>query len=199
MVNLAVIDYGAANLASVMFALERLDAHAILTRDLDVITGASRVLFPGVGAAKSSMDNIQKLELDACIQSLKQPVMGICMGMQLLFQFSEEGDVDMLGLLPQTIKHFDKNTQFSVPHMGWNTIKQEKQCPLLKNIDEESHFYFVHSYYAPVEKYTVASCDYANNFSAIIQKDNFYGCQFHPEKSGKNGAIILNNFIIGDL
>ncbi len=197
--NLAVIDYGAANLASVMFALERLNINANLTRNPDQITKADRVLFPGVGAAKSSMENIQKLELNDCISTLKQPVLGICMGMQLFFQSSEEGNVDMLGILPQTITHFDKNTQFSVPHMGWNKISKEKECPLLNNIDEESHFYFVHSYYAPVEDYTMASCQYANNFSAIIQKDNFYGCQFHPEKSGKNGAIILHNFMIGDL
>lgn len=197
--NLAVIDYGAANLASVMFALERLDVHAMLTRDPAIIMRAERVLFPGVGAAKSSMKNIQKLELDECIKSLTQPVMGICMGMQLLFKSSEEGDVNMLNLLPKEIKHFDRNKEFSIPHMGWNTIKKEKECPLLKNIDEDSHFYFVHSYYAPIADYTVASCNYANNFSAIIQKDNFYGCQFHPEKSGKNGALILNNFITGDL
>ena len=199
MVNLAVIDYGAANLASVMFALERLDSNPVLTRDPDVIAKADRVLFPGVGAAKSSMDSILSLELDACIKSLKQPVMGVCMGMQLLFKASEEGDVDMLDIIPHQIKHFDKSKDLSVPHMGWNTVKIDCKNPLLKNINEESYFYFVHSFYAPIGKYSLASCQYVNNFSAIIRKDNFYGCQFHPEKSGKNGAQILKNFIEGDL
>jgi len=197
--NLAVIDYGAANLASVMFALERLEVQANLTTDVEEISAADRVLFPGVGAAKSSMDSIQRLDLAGCIKSLKQPVMGICMGMQLLFQSSEEGDVDMLGIIDDQIKHFDKSETLSIPHMGWNTIDINNNIPLLNGLDEQSHFYFVHSYYAPLSDYTLASCDYANKFSAIIQKDNFYGCQFHPEKSGANGAKILENFIKGDL
>jgi len=197
--NLAVIDYGAANLASVMFALERLEVQVNLTTDVEEISAADRVLFPGVGAAKSSMDSIQRLDLAGCIKSLKQPVMGICMGMQLLFQSSEEGDVDMLGIIDDQIKHFDKSETLSIPHMGWNTIDINNNIPLLNGLDEQSHFYFVHSYYAPLSDYTLASCDYANKFSAIIQKDNFYGCQFHPEKSGANGAKILENFIKGDL
>lgn len=197
--SLAVIDYGAANLASVMFALERIGSNATLTRDPDVIYKANRVLFPGVGAAKSSMDSILALELDSCIKSLKQPVMGICMGMQLLFNASEEGDVDMLGMVDEDIKQFDIVKNLSVPHMGWNTINVERPHPLLKDIDAQSHFYFVHSYYAPMGDYTLASCDYANKFSAIIQKDNLYGCQFHPEKSGKNGENILKNFVKGEL
>jgi len=197
--KLAVIDYGAANLASVMFALERLDANAILTRDVDVIKSADKVLFPGVGAAKMSMENIQNRELADCIKSLKQPVMGICMGMQLLFNSSEEGGVDMFGVVNADVKHFDEVAGLSVPHMGWNTVKIEKDSPLFKNLDEESHFYFVHSYYAPQGIFTLASCDYANNFSAVIQQDNFYGCQFHPEKSGANGAQILKNFIEEEL
>lgn len=192
--GLAVIDYGAANLASVMFALERLDANAILTRDPAVINAADKVLFPGVGAAKSSMENIERLELAECIKALKQPVMGICMGMQLLFNRSEEGNVPMLGVVDSDVKHFDEAEGLSIPHMGWNTVTIEKDSPLFNNLNEKSHFYFVHSYYAPKGNYTLASCDYANDFSAVIQKDNFYGCQFHPEKSGENGAQILKNF-----
>jgi glutamine amidotransferase len=171
--SIAVIDYGAANLASVMFALERIDAKAILTRDPEIIVGAERVLFPGVGAAKTSMDNILKYELDSCIKALKQPVMGICMGMQLMFKSSEEGDTDMLGIIDEDIIHFDTAKDLSVPHMGWNTVNFTKQNGLLDGLDEQSHFYFVHSYFAPVKDYTLASCGYVNDFSAIIQKDNF--------------------------
>ncbi|MEM7618130.1 MAG: imidazole glycerol phosphate synthase subunit HisH [Pseudomonadota bacterium] len=197
--QLAVIDYGAANLASVMFALERLDVQANLTTNPEEILAAERVLFPGVGAAKASMDSILKLELDSCIKSLKQPVMGICMGMQLLFQSSEEGRTPMLNVISEEVRHFDKSNRFSVPHIGWNTINIEKSSSLFDGLGKKSYFYFVHSYYAPVSDYTLASCQYANNFSAIIQKENFYGCQFHPEKSGENGAKILKNFVEGDL
>ena len=197
--SLVVIDYGAANLASVMFALDRLGADAILSRDPDVIGTADKILFPGVGAAKSSMENIQKLELNDCIQSLTQPVMGICMGMQLLFDYSEEGDTDMLGVIPDQVKHFDKREGHSVPHMGWNTINFNAETGLFKGLMPDSHFYFVHSYFAPVSEYSMATCDYANKFSAIIKHNNFYGCQFHPEKSGESGAKILQNFIKEDL
>ena len=197
--SFVVIDYGAANLASVMFALERLEAHPILTRDPDIIATADKVLFPGVGAAKSSMDNIQSLELKDCIRSLKQPVMGICMGMQLLYDRSEEGDVEMLGIIPEAIQHFDTKLDYSVPHMGWNRIEFDEGSPLLKGINPMSYFYFVHSYYAAVGEHSLATCQYANDFSAIIKHDNFYGCQFHPEKSGSAGAQILQNFIKEDL
>lgn len=194
-----MIDYGAANLASVMFALERLDVQANLTTNPEEILAAERVLFPGVGAAKTSMDSILNLELDSCIKSLKQPVMGICMGMQLLFQSSEEGDTPMLNVISEEVKHFDKEGDFSVPHMGWNTINIDRNSSLFDGLSEKNHFYFVHSYYVPIADFTLASCSYANDFSAVVQKNNFYGCQFHPEKSGENGARILKNFIKGDL
>lgn len=199
MKDIAVIDYGGANTASVCFALERLGVKPILTTDKTVIESSERVIFPGVGAAASSMEKINTKNLATIIQNLTQPVLGICLGMQLLFQHSEEGDVDMLDIIAAQVKHFDALPNISVPHMGWNTVDFEKDSPLLQNISNDAYFYFVHSYYAQTGDYTLASCDYANKFSAIVRHNNFYGCQFHPEKSGEAGEQILKNFTNEDL
>ncbi|MEM6812681.1 MAG: imidazole glycerol phosphate synthase subunit HisH [Pseudomonadota bacterium] len=192
---LVVIDYGGANIASVLYAFERLGIKARLTDNPEEINKAEKVIFPGVGAAAQSMDYIREKELESCIQNLKQPVLGICMGMQLLFSHSEENNCGLLDIIQGEVKHFSKDKNMTIPHMGWNNLSLKNTSPLLENIDENNFFYFVHSYYVPLDDYTLASCQYADNFSAIIQKDNFYGCQFHPEKSGQSGEKILKNFI----
>lgn len=192
---IAVLDSGGANIASVMFALARLGVAGKLTFDPDVIKHANRVILPGVGAAKVAMQRLQDLALVDLICELTQPVLGICLGMQLLFTGSEEGDVAMLNRLPGTVKYLTPEDGKTIPHMGWNTVLQQRDHPLLHNIPNESYFYFVHSYFVSQGKYTIGTCDYGDSFSAIIAKDNFMGCQFHPERSGKAGAQILKNFL----
>lgn len=198
--TLAIIDSGGANIASVTNALERLNINSVFTYDSDIIKEADRVILPGVGAARQAMDYLHQYELIDVIKELKQPVMGICLGMQLLFSFSEEGNTDNLDIVNGNLrkfpaKHDETDQELIVPHMGWNSIKKEQEHYLLDNIPDESFFYFVHSYYASLSEYTVASCEYGVKFTAIIAKDNFVGCQFHPEKSGKTGQAILQNFL----
>ena len=192
--KIAIIDYNAGNTKSVQFALERLGVQPILTNDATVLASADKVIFPGVGAASSTMRYLKSKGLDVVIQDLKQPVLGICLGMQLLCAASEEGDAKGLGIFPQKIKRFEPNPNLKVPHVGWNQV-QCKSVPLLKGIPIDSHLYFVHSYYAELSAYTIATCGYGGQFSAALQKDNFYATQFHPEKSGAIGAQILKNFI----
>lgn len=192
--KVAIIDYNAGNTKSVQFALERLGVEPILTRDPAILEYVDKVIFPGVGAAGSTMAYLKKMGLDVIIKNLKQPVLGICLGMQLLCEFSEEGNVEGLGIFPQKVKQFIAAEGLKVPHMGWNTLSCEG-VPLMKGIEERSYVYFVHSYYVEISPYTVASCTYGNSFSAALQKDNFYATQFHPEKSGSIGAQILKNFI----
>jgi len=192
---IAVVNSGGANIASVMFALERLGVRGSLTADPENIQNADRVILPGVGAAKDAMDKLNRQELVGCIRNLKQPVLGICLGMQLLFAHSEEGDVDMLGVLPDTVQHFEEAEGKTIPHMGWNSVSVKSDHLLVKDVAEGSYFYFVHSYYAPEAGYTLGSCDYGENFSAIVAQDNFMGCQFHPQRSGAAGAQILKNFL----
>jgi glutamine amidotransferase len=192
--KVAIIDYNAGNTRSVQFALERLGVEPILTRDPIILASADKVVFPGVGAAGSTMAYLKKIGLDVLIRNLKQPVLGICLGMQLLCEFSEEGNVEGLGIFPQKVKRFIPKKGLKVPHMGWNTLSCE-EVPLMAGIEGNSYVYFVHSYYAEMSPYTVASCTYGSRFSAALQKDNFYGTQFHPEKSGSIGAQILKNFI----
>jgi glutamine amidotransferase len=191
---IAVIDSGGANIASVLFALERLDAKATLTSDPAVISSADRVILPGVGAAGNAMRAMREKNLEACIKNLKQPVLGICLGMQLLFTHSDEGDVDMLDIIPGDVARFPPVPGLTVPHMGWNSVSL-RDHPLLSGIPQDSHFYFVHSYHAPESSCTVGTCTYGENFSAIVAKDNFMGCQFHPERSGAAGAQFLRNFL----
>lgn len=189
---IAIIDYGAGNVQSVKFALERLGKEAVLTYNIDQIKSAEKVIFPGVGEAQSAMTALKSLGLDKIIPQLKQPVLGICLGMQLLCEASEEGNTKALGIFPIQVKRF--GNQLKVPQIGWNHIFSLKS-KLFEGIDEKSFMYFVHSYYVPENEYSIANSDYGINFAAAIQKDNFYACQFHPEKSGNIGQIILENFL----
>lgn len=190
--NIVIIDYGAGNLQSVLFALERMGVEAIVSNDKDTIKKADKVIFPGVGHAKTAMEQLQQYGLVELIPTLQQPVLGICLGMQLLCAFSEEGNTKGLGIFPLTVKEFMKSPKN--PHMGWNTITHLKS-KLLNEVQEEDFVYYVHSFYVPVAEYTIAKTQYGEDFSGAIQKENFYGCQFHPEKSGSIGDQILKNFI----
>ena len=195
---IAIIDSGGANIASVTFALERCGATATLTTDAEMIASADKVILPGVGAAPVAMAQLQKAGLVDCIRGLTQPVLGICLGMQLLFERSEEGDTALLGLIPGTVGAFQPAPGLSIPHMGWNRLLPTAGVaanPLLKGIDDGAHVYFVHSYFAPVSGDTVAACRYGADFTALVAHGNFMGAQFHPERSGPIGARILQNFL----
>jgi len=195
---IALIDYDAGNTCSVMNALKRVEAEFVLTDDIDVIENADKVIFPGVGHAKSAMEALRKKSLDIVIRNLKQPVLGICVGMQLMCESSEEGDTNCLGIIPGRVKKFDARG-VKVPHMGWNQLSQTKDDVIWKGIKDEEHFYFVHSYYVPDSEYKIGACNYDLKFSAAIKKDNFWGVQFHAEKSGDVGEQLLKNFLSVDL
>ncbi len=190
--NIVVIDYGAGNVKSVQFALERLGYEAICSNDPQVIANADKVIFPGVGEAKSAMKEIRKYGLDKVIPALKQPVLGICLGMQLMCGHSEENDTDCLGIFPVEVKKFQ--VDLKVPHIGWNQIIELKGH-LFDTVEPSSYVYYVHSYYVPENEFSIANTEYGIKFSGAIKKDNFYACQFHPEKSGDTGEQILKNFI----
>ena len=195
---IAIIDSGGANIASVTFALERCGATGALTTDPDIITSADKVILPGVGAAPVAMEQLQNAGLVDYIRRLTQPVLGICLGMQLLFERSEEGDTALLGLIPGKVGAFQPAPGLSIPHMGWNRLLPKADAaanPLLKGIDDGAHVYFVHSYFAPVSDDTVAACRYGVDFTALVAHGNFMGAQFHPERSGPTGARILQNFL----
>ena len=194
---IAIIDSGGANIASVRFALERLGVDSVLTADPAVISAAERVILPGVGAAPVAMAQLDRAGLVNCIRGLTQPVLGICLGMQLLFDRSEEGDTPLLGLVGGTCGAFDPDMGLTVPHMGWNRLVPQggARHPLLDGIDDGAHVYFVHSYAAPVSGDTVAACSYGMDFTALVARGNFMGAQFHPERSGPVGARILGNFL----
>ena len=194
---IAIIDSGGANIASVRFALERLGVDSVLTVDPAVISAAERVILPGVGAAPVAMAQLARAGLVECIRGLTQPVLGICLGMQLLFERSEEGDTPLLGLVGGTCAAFDPGMGLTVPHMGWNRLlpQGEGRHPLLSGVEDGAHVYFVHSYAAPVSADTVASCSYGVDFTALVARGNFMGAQFHPERSGPVGARILGNFL----
>ena len=192
MKKITVIDYGAGNVASVKYALARMGVEAVLTSDPEILLNAEKVIFPGVGHAAAAMMALQLKGLDIVIPKLKCPVLGICLGMQLMCNHSAEGDVAGLGIFSENVLKFEKNLK--VPHMGWNTIFKISK-PLFKAISDHSSVYFVHSFYVPVSTHTVAVSYYGTAFSAALQKDNFYAVQFHPEKSGTVGAQILQNFI----
>jgi glutamine amidotransferase len=189
MKNIVIIDYGAGNVKSVNFAFQRLGFEPILSDDPNIIKNADYVIFPGVGHAKSAMEALRAKNLIGVIQDLKQPVLGVCLGMQLMCRFSEEGNVQGLGIFDTDVVRF--NDQLKVPHMGWNDLKNGTS--LLK--ESSGQAYFVHSYYVPLNKETIANCEYGIEFSAALAKDNFYGCQFHPEKSGEVGEKILKQFL----
>lgn len=191
----AVVDYNSGNVRSVMNALSRLGADAVLTSDPDVIRRADRVIFPGVGAAEAAMTELGKRGLTEVLREYERPFLGICLGMQLMNSFSEEGNVRLLGITEESVRLFDRNAGDKIPHVGWNEISVTSD-PLFRGIADGTCFYFVHSYYAEASARTVASCDYAGvTFSASIRKDNFSGVQFHPEKSGGAGALLLKNFL----
>ena len=189
---IAIIKYNAGNATSVQNALIRLGCESIITDDEATIRNASKVIFPGVGEACTAMKCLKEKQLDLLIKSLTQPVLGICLGLQLMCKYSEENNTDCLGIFDATCKLFPAIE--IVPHTGWNNI-DSKNNQLLKGIKSDSNFYFVHSYYASICESTIATCDYINPFSAVMQKNNFYATQFHPEKSADDGEIILNNFL----
>lgn len=192
--NVAIINYNAGNVRSVLFALERLGIDAVLTDDHELIRQADKVIFPGVGEANTTMSYLRNKGLDELIRSLQQPVLGICLGMQLLCDYSEENDTECLGIIPQHVRLFQAKQGEKVPHMGWNSLQLEPNSWLSSRLEGE-YTYFVHSYYVEKGPYTAATTDYCGNFTSVLRKDNFYATQFHPEKSGKVGEQILRDFL----
>jgi glutamine amidotransferase len=193
--NIVIIKYNAGNIFSVEHAFKRLGANAIVTADQELIKKADKVIFPGVGEASSTMEHLRQTGLDKLIPDLKQPVLGICLGMQLMCSHSEEGDADCLGIFDVEVKRFiPQHHEDKVPHMGWNNITDVKSG-LFDNSLENNFVYFVHSYYVALCEHTIATTDYIQPFSAALHKDNFYATQFHPEKSGDAGEKILVNFL----
>ena len=193
--DVAIIKYNAGNIRSVDYALKRLGITPIITSDPDLIKRADKVIFPGVGEALTTMSYLREHHLDQLLLDLRQPMLGICLGMQLMCRHSEEGNVDCLGIFPTDVKRFiPQKHEEKVPHMGWNTIQQVKEGLFTKDL-EEQFVYFVHSYYVPVNPDTAAVTDYIHPFSAALHKDNYYATQFHPEKSGTVGERILKNFL----
>ncbi|MFD1613857.1 imidazole glycerol phosphate synthase subunit HisH [Gelatiniphilus marinus] len=190
--KLVIINYGAGNIKSIQFAFKRLGYNAVLSNNPDEIIAADKVIFPGVGEASSAMKMLKESGLDVLIPTLKQPVLGICLGMQLMCKSTEEGNTKGLGIFKTHVKKFSNAVK--VPQMGWNVIKDLKS-DLFKGIEENEYMYLVHSYYAQHCNETIAKTDYGLNYASALQHKNFYGVQFHPEKSGVEGAKILNNFI----
>lgn len=198
MKQVAIIKYNAGNIRSVLFALERLGVPATVTDDHNFIRQSSHVIFPGVGAANSAMPYLQERGLDELMRSLSQPFLGICLGMQLMCSHSEEGDTDCLGMFDIAVKKFPSidatGQRLKTPHMGWNSL-YNLQSPLMRDVKEADYVYFVHSYYAELSEGTIATCNYGVPFSAALQQNNFYGVQFHTEKSAGPGEQILKNFL----
>ena len=192
--SIAIIDYNAGNVRSVLFAMDRLGIEAKLTDNHDEIRQADKVIFPGVGEASTTMEYLKDKGLDEVIRSLTQPVLGICLGMQLLCEYSEENDTTCLGIIPQKVKLFQPKNREKVPHMGWNSLQPSGNGIFTENLKDE-YVYFVHSYFVEEGPHTTSTSHYIHSFSSGVQKDNFYATQFHPEKSGKVGESILKNFL----
>ena len=190
--KLVIIDYGAGNIKSIQFAFQRLGIEAVLSSDAEEIKAADKVIFPGVGEASSAMTKLKESGLENLIPELKQPVLGICLGMQLMCRFTEEGNTKGLGVFDVDVKRF--SNEVKVPQMGWNTISELKS-PLFEGIKDSDYMYLVHSYYAEDSEESIAKTNYELEYASALQKDNFYGVQFHPEKSGKSGERILENFL----
>ncbi|WP_445736570.1 imidazole glycerol phosphate synthase subunit HisH [Mariniflexile sp.] len=190
--KLIIINYGAGNIKSIQFAFKRLGVDAVLSKNPEEILAADKIIFPGVGEANSAMKMLKETGLDALIPQLRQPVLGICLGMQLLCEHTEEGDTQGLGVFKTQVKRFDNHVK--VPQMGWNVIKELKS-ELFNGIKENEYMYLIHSYYAEHCNETIATTDYGINYASALQHNNFYGVQFHPEKSGTEGAKILGNFL----
>ncbi|MGH8294407.1 MAG: imidazole glycerol phosphate synthase subunit HisH [Steroidobacteraceae bacterium] len=193
--EVAIIDSGGANLASLQFALERLGARARVTADARAIAAAARVVLPGVGSAPDAMQRLQRAGLAELLPALRQPVLGICLGMQLLFESSAEGMTRGLGILPGTARRLEAAPGRPVPHMGWNRLAATRTDPLLAGIEPGEYFYFVHSYAVPMSAVTLAHVDYGEPVSAVVRRGNFWGTQFHPERSASAGARLLGNFL----
>jgi imidazole glycerol-phosphate synthase subunit HisH len=191
--KVALIKYNAGNIQSVSYALERLGIDFAVTADVEAIKGADKVIFPGVGEASTTMKFLKENHLDQVIVNLKQPVLGICLGMQLMCRHSDENNTPCLGIFDETVKQFIPTTEQKVPHMGWNSL--EKTSGWVKTETVGAYVYFVHSYYVPVNEYTTAQSNYTVPFSAAMRKDNFYAVQFHPEKSAGAGEKILKSFL----
>lgn len=190
--SVVIINYNAGNVQSVTYALQRLGVEPVLSDDTEVIRSADKVIFPGVGEASTAMRFLKERGLDEVIKSLKQPVFGVCLGLQLMCKHSEENNTDCLGIFDVEVKKFEP--KLKVPQMGWNSL-EKMNSPLFNGLQSEPYVYYVHSYYAELSEWTVAETEYVNRFSAALQKDNFYALQAHPEKSGKVGEKILENFL----
>lgn len=193
--SVAIIDSGGANIASLKYAFDRLSVSAELTTDADEIRNSDRVVLPGVGAARAAMDRLKQANLVDVIRNLKQPVLGICLGLQLLAEGSEEDNVECLGVIPGTVERLPDGMGIAVPNMGWCPIKKCAEHPLLQNVADGSYYYFLHSYALPRSDHTLATAEHARPFSAIVAYDNFVAAQFHPERSSVAGAELLRNFI----
>ena len=193
--SVVLVDAGGTNIGSVRYALQRLGVDTALTADAAAIRAADKVILPGVGAAGPGMARLRELGLVDLLRSLTQPVLGVCLGMQLLCAHSEEGDTACLGLIPAPVRRFTGAPGLRVPHMGWNRVTAWREHPLLAGLGDDGQAYFVHSYAVPTGDWTLASSDYGEPFSAVIARDNFHGMQFHPERSAAVGARLLRNFL----
>lgn len=194
--KVAVVKYNAGNIRSVLYALNRLGYEASVTDDPKALRSADRVIFPGVGEASSAMAYLRERGLDQVLVNLRQPFLGICLGMQLMCASSEENNTRTLGIFDVPVVRFTDQAGYKIPHMGWNTVEELVEDPLLNHLPEEVWCYFVHSYYVPCCAWTIGKTQYADqSFTSILHTDNFYGCQFHPEKSGESGMAILRNFL----
>jgi glutamine amidotransferase len=190
-----IVDSGGANLASLRYALERLGARTQVSNDARTIARAARVVLPGVGAAAHAMERLHAAGLTSVLRALTQPVLGVCLGMQLLFQLSEEGLTECLGVLPYAVRRLRSAPHRPVPHMGWNQLCPLRPDPLLEGVPDGAYAYFVHSYAAPLTRHTLASAEYGAAVSAVVRHENFWGTQFHPERSAATGARVLANFL----
>ncbi len=189
----AILQYNSGNTMSVQVALRRLGNESVVTSDPEILLKADRVIIPGVGEARSAMGHLRERGLDSLILSLKQPVLGICLGLQLMCRRSEENNTECLGIFDAVVRKFPPDER--VPHMGWNNFESLSDTPLLKGLKPDNDLYYVHSYYAELNSNTTAVCNYILPFSAVMQRDNFYAVQFHPEKSAEAGALLLKNFL----
>ena len=193
--SIAIVNAGGSNISSLTFALDRIKASYITTNQIAQIEDSSHVILPGVGAANDAMDKLKKSNLIEIVRNLKQPTLGICLGMQLLLDHSMENNVNCLSIIEGKCKAFSQQNKCPVPHMGWNNVNFNKPSPLTEDLDNDDYFYFVHSYYVPIANSSIGITDYSESFASIIQKDNFFGTQFHPEKSSDQGSKLLRTFI----
>ena len=193
--KVAIVDSIGSNLASLIFALNRIGSSFEITDEIDVLNKASHIILPGVGAAKNAMTKLKQRKLIDEISKLTKPTLGICLGMQIFMDASDEDDAKCLGIISNTCRPFENNRDYPVPHMGWNKVRFNRDSVLTKNLKDDDYYYFVHSYYVPISSETIGVSSYPIEFSAVVQKDNFFGTQFHPEKSGLSGSKILQNFV----